>query len=300
MRSMTSSDSAELLALAAIWGASFLFMRLGAAEFGPLALSALRVGLASAVLLPIVAWQGQLPALRTHWAALAVVGILGSALPFVLFSVAALAINAGLSSIFNATAPLWGALIAWGWLGDRLSRGRVAGLAIGFAGVLGLAGGSASFKPGEHGVSAAVAVAACLVATLCYGFVANYTQRTLAGVPPLAVAAGSQVAATVVLTLPAAATWPSVAPSAAAWASVAGLALLCTALAYLLYFRLIAHLGPARAIAVTFLIPAFGLLWGALFLGETLTPAMLSGCAVILLGTALTTGVLKLPSRMAS
>ena len=294
---MKPQDIAELLTLAALWGASFLFMRLGAGEFGPVALSALRVGIASAVLLPMLFWKGQGALLRTHWRAIAVVGIVNSALPFVLFSIAALAINAGLSAIFNATAPLWGAVIAWAWLGDRLSRARVLGLAIGFAGVLWLAWDKASFKPGEHGVSAMAAIAACLAATLLYGFAANYTKRRLSGVPALVVSTGSQTAAAVVLALPAAWLWPAATPSTTAWASVVGLALLCTALAYPLYFHLIDMLGAARAIAVTFLIPVFGLFWGAVFLGETLTPAMLLGFAVILFGTALTTGVLQGPTR---
>jgi drug/metabolite transporter (DMT)-like permease len=297
---MTPRDVTELLALAALWGASFLFMRLGAAEFGPVALSALRVGIATLALLPLLLWLGQAQSLRTHWRAIAVVGVVNSALPFVLFSLAALAINAGLSSIFNATAPLWGALIARAWLGERLTRLRVAGLLIGFVGVLWLAWDKASLKPGEHGVSAGVAIAACLAATLCYGFGANYAKRRLDGVPALTVATGSQLAATVALLPPAAWLWPAKAPSAAAWANVAGLALACTALAYLLYFRLIAHLGAARAITVTFLIPVFGLFWGAVFLGEALTPSMLLGCSVILLGTALTTGVLRARVRQAS
>ena len=297
---MRARDLIELLLLAALWGASFLFMRLGAAEFGPVALSALRVGGATLVLLPLLAWYGQFATLRRHWRAIALVGVVNSALPFVLFSVAALAINAGLSSIFNATAPLWGALIAWVWLGDRLTSMRVAGLGIGFAGVLWLAWDKASIKPGEHGVSAVVAIAACLAATLCYGFAANYAKRRLADAPPLAVATGSQLAATLVLVLPAWWLWPAAAPSATAWSSVAGLALLCTALAYLLYFRLIAKLGAARAISVTFLLPLFGVLWGALFLGEAVTPAMGIGCAVILLGTAMTTGVLRWPVRQAA
>lgn len=294
---MRASDLIELVTLAALWGASFLFMRLGAAEFGPVVLSALRVGIAALALLPLLLWRGQARALRANWRAIAVVGVVNSALPFVLFSVAALAINAGLSAIFNATAPLWGALIAWAWLGDRLSRVRVAGLAIGFAGVVWLAWDKASFKPGEHGVSTVVAIAACLAATLCYGFGANYAKRKLDQVPPLAVATGSQVSASAALGLPALWLWPTAAPGATAWASVVGLALLCTAVAYLLYFRLIAHLGAARAITVTFLIPVFGLIWGAVFLGERLTPAVVLGCVVILLGTALTTGVLKVPVR---
>jgi len=292
---LKTSDLIELIALAAIWGASFLFMRMGAAEFGPIALSMLRVGGATLFLLPLLAWQRQTGVLRTQWRALAVVGIVNSVFPFVLFSIAALALNAGLSSIFNATAPLWGAMIGALWLKDRLSPSRMLGLAIGFAGVLFLAWDKASFKPGEHGVSAGVAIVACLLATLCYGFGANYTKRKLQGVPPLAVAAGSQLAATLALAVPGLWLWPTQIPSATAWGAVAGLAFLATGVAYLLYFRLIAHVGPARAISVTYLIPLFGVLWGALFLGEAVTPAMFVGGAIILAGTALVTGVVSLP-----
>ena len=294
---MKTADAIELLALAAIWGASFLFMRMGAGEFGAFALTALRVGGAALFLLPLVALRGQGAALRTHWRPIVVIGFLNSALPYLMFAVAALAINAGLSSILNATAPMWGVLVARLWIKERLTAARLLGVAIGFAGVVMLAWDKASLMPGEHGVSAAVAIGACLLATLCYGIGANYTKRRLSGAPPLAVAAGSQAAATLMLAAPAMALWPSVIPSAAAWWSLAGLAFVCTGIALVLYFRLIAHLGPARAITVTFLLPLFGLLWGALFLGEAVTASMLVGCAVILLGTGLVTGVLHLPAR---
>lgn len=297
---MRPGDLAELVALAAIWGASFLFMRLAAPEFGPAALTALRVAGAALCLLPLVFWRDHAAALVAHWKAIAVVGIVNSAMPFVLFSIAALAINAGLSSILNATAPLWGAVIAWAWLGDRMSVSRLFGLVLGFVGVLALAWDKASFKPGEHGVSAAVAIGACLLATLGYGFAANYTKQRLADVPPLAVAAGSQAAAAAVLALPAWWLAPSAMPGATAWASVATLAVLCTGVAYLLYFRLIAHLGAARAITVTYLIPLFGVVWGAVFLGEALTPAMAVGGLVVLAGTALASGVVRLPMRRAA
>ena len=288
---MRGTDLAELVGLAALWGASFLFMRLGAAEFGPLALAAVRVAGAAALLLPLVRWRGQLAALREHWRPIAVVGLVNSALPFLCYSYAALSITAGLASIFNAATPLFGAAIAWSWLGDRLTPARVAGISIGFAGVLFLVWSNvntvAGFRPGGSGW----AVAACIVATLCYGIGANYTKKRLAGVPPLAVAAGSQLAATVALALPAAWWWPNAAPSAYAWFAVAALAFACTGLAYLLYFRLIAHVGPANAISVTFLIPLFAVVWGGLFLAESVTAAMLVGCAVILAGTALATGL---------
>ena len=285
---MKSADLGELIALAAIWGASFLFMRLGAGEFGPVALSAVRVAGAALVLLPLLHWHGQLGELRRHWRSIFVVGVTNSALPFLCFSYAALSISAGLSSIFNASSPLFGAVIGWLWLRDRPTPARVLGLAIGFAGVLGLAWEKASFRPGGSGW----AIVACLAAALLYGLSANYTKRCLQGVAPMAVAAGSQLSAALLLALPALWWWPAQLPSARAWIMVALLALLCTGLAYLMYFRLIARVGPANAIAVTFLIPAFAVLWGWLFLAEPLTAAMAVGCAVILLGTALATGVL--------
>lgn len=291
---MKTADLSELIGLAALWGASFLFMRLGAAEFGPVALAAVRVGGAALVLLPLLRWRGQFGELRRHWRSIFVVGITNSAVPFLCFSYAALSITAGLSSIFNASTPLFAAVIGWWWLKDRPSGPRIAGLAIGFAGVLGLAWEKASFKPGGSGW----AIVACLAAALMYGLSANYTKRRLQGVAPLAVAAGSQLSAALVLALPALWWWPEVMPSTHAWAMVALLAVLCTGVAYLMYFRLIAHVGPANAITVTFLIPAFAVLWGWLFLAEPLTAAMAVGCAVILLGTALATGVLG-PSRFA-
>jgi drug/metabolite transporter (DMT)-like permease len=290
---MKSSDGYELVALAALWGASFLFMRMGAAEFGPVALSAVRVAGATLFLLPLLMLRGQLPALKAHWRPIFVVGVLNSALPFLCFSYAALSITAGLSSIFNAATPLFGALIAWAWLKDRLTPSRVLGLAIGFAGVLWLAWDKASFKPGGSGW----AIVACLAATLCYGVSASYTKKRLTGVAPLAVATGSQLSAALVLALPALVWWPSVLPSQAAWLAAALLAVACTGVAYVLYFRLIAHIGPANAIAVTFLIPVFAVLWGWMFLGEGITAAMVLGCAVILVGTGLTTGVLRLPAK---
>jgi drug/metabolite transporter (DMT)-like permease len=296
---MRRRDLGELLLLAAIWGASFLFMRLGAAQFGAVSLSWLRVALASLVLLPLLAWRGEWRALRRHWKPIFVVGVTNSALPFALFSYALLSITASLSSIFNSASPLFAALIAWVWLADRLSAPRVAGLVIGFAGVLGHAADRAAPSTHAEGAQALLAILACLAATLAYGFSVNFTKRYLAGVPPLALAAGSQLAAAVALAVPALALWPDILPGAAAWLNVAGLAVLCTGIAYLLYFRLIANAGPANAIAVTYLVPAFAVLWGGVFLGERPTPSMLAGCAVILLGTALATGLLPRPPRPA-
>jgi len=287
------ADTIELTGLAAIWGASFLFMRMGAAEFGPVALAAVRVWGATLFLLPLLALRGQTGALRTHWRPIFIVGITNSALPFLCFSYAALSITAGLSSIFNASTPLFGALIAWLWLKDRLTPSRTLGLAIGFLGVLWLAWDKASFKPGA---SSGWAVLACLAATLLYGFSGSFTKRFLTGVPPLAVATGSQLSSALLLAVPAVLWWPSAMPSVTAWSAAALLAVGCTGVAYILFFRLIAHIGPANALSVTFLIPVFAVLWGWMFLHEGLTAQMLVGCAVILLGTSLTTGILKLPA----
>jgi drug/metabolite transporter (DMT)-like permease len=283
--------SAEFLLLGALWGASFLFMRVAAPEFGPMPLVFVRVGVAALVLLPVLVFRRHAAALRQHWRPILVVGLVNTALPFAFFNVAALVLNAGLSGIFNATAPLWAAAIAWLWLGERPTAMRTLGLALGFAGVLGLAWNEASFKPGVHGVSPAIGIVACLVATLCYGWSVSYAKRRLAGVPPMAVAAGSQLAAAALMALPAWWWWPQTVPGATAWAAATALAAACTALAYVLYFRLIRDVGPAQAIAVTFLIPPFAILWGVLVLGEAVTVAMVAGCAVVLLGTALATGL---------
>jgi drug/metabolite transporter (DMT)-like permease len=292
---MTGRDLADLVVLAALWGASFLFMRMGAAEFGALPLAFVRVAGASALLLPLLWLRGQGPALARHWRPVAVVGIANSAVPFTLFALGALVLGTGLMAVFNATAPLWGALIAWLWLADRPSASRVFGLAVGFAGVLALSYGKADLRADASGISPAIGIAACIVATMFYGFGANYAKKAAAAVPPLAVAAGSQAAAALVLAPLAWWAWPATPPGMRSWLAALMLAVLCTAFAYILYFRLIARVGAARAISVTFLIPAFAALWGFVFLREVPTAAMLAGCAVILLGTALATGMLRLP-----
>ena len=289
---MKPFDLGELVLLAAIWGASFLFMRLGAHEFGPIAMAALRVTGASLLLLPLLAARQGLAELRRDWKPLLVVGLLNSALPFALFSFAALSITAGLSSILNATTPLWGAVVAWVWLGQRLNGLRIVGLGLGFAGVLFLAWDKASFKPGaDH--SAVWALAACLAAAACYGLAANFTKRFMSHASPLTVATGSQVFAALLLAVPAMALWPAQPPSAQAWVGVTLLALLCSGIAYILFFRLMSRIGPTNTIAVTFLIPVFAVLWGYAFLGELFSVQMAIGCAVVLFGTALALGLIK-------
>ncbi|CAJ0712095.1 hypothetical protein LMG6871_00315 [Ralstonia edaphis] len=284
---MRRSDVLELLTLAALWGGSFLFMRVAAPPFGPVALIALRVAIASCFLVPTLALRGGMGALRTHWPHLLAVGVLNSAIPFCLFAYAELTLTAGFTSVLNAAAPLFAAIVAFTWLGERMSSLRVLGLAIGFIGVIVLVGGSSVIDAKQGGV----AVAAALSATVLYGVASSYTKRFLIGVPPLAVATGSQVAATIVLAPLAYSLWPGQTPTGSVWLHVIALGIACTGVAYILFFRLVAHVGPTRAVSVTFLIPVFGVLWGILFLGEQLTLNMVIGCAVILLGTSLSTGV---------
>lgn len=288
---MSPARIAELLALAALWGASFLFMRVAAPEFGPWAMAELRVAGAGVLLLAVLAGRDGLGALAARWRTIGFVGITNSALPFVLYGVAALSITAALASIFNAATPLFAALIGWVWLREPMSRMRAVGLAIGFAGVVGLAGDKADIRQGAQGAGVALAIGACLLATLLYGFSANFTKKRLSGLGPMTLAAGSQLGAAAVLAVPALWYWPATMPSGRAWAAVAALAAFCSAVAYILYFRLIARLGATNASAVTFLIPVFGMLWGHLLLDEAVTPSMLLGCAVILVGTALTLGL---------
>lgn len=298
---MTSSHAkgwlADFLLLAAIWGASFLFMRLAAIELGALPTAALRVGIASLFLLPPLVAKGHWPALRAHWKPVLFVGVLNSGLPFALYAFAVMHITTGLSSILNATVPLFGALVAWVWLGDKPGLSRTVGLAIGFGGVVLLAGGQASFKPNASGIAPAWAVLACLAATTCYALSASFTKKHIPSLPPLVTATGSQIGATLALALPALWFHPSHLPSASAWGALLALGVLCTGIAYILYFRLIDRAGPARALTVTFLIPVFAIAYGVLLLGEEVTSWMLVCGAVILAGTALSSGLVKLPGR---
>ena len=285
----------DFVLLAAIWGSSFLFMHIGTLEFGALPTAAVRVAVAALFLLPLVWLRGLLPVLGKNWKRIFFIGLLNSGIPFACYSFALLSISTGLSSILNATVPMFGALIAWVWLKDKPTGSRMLGLVVGFAGVALLAWDKASFTPGiSGGVAPGWAVLACLLACICYGISASYTQRYLVGLPPLVTAAGSQIGATLGLALPALWLWPARMPGAGAWLSLLAVGVLCTGIAYILFFRLIEHAGPPRALAVTFVVPVFAVLYGVLFLGETITPWMLGCAGVIVGGTALATGLLKL------
>ena len=284
----------DLLILAALWGGSFLFLRIAVPEFGPLPLVELRVAIGGLFLLPALWLRYGVVELRGNAREIFILSIIHSAIPFSLLAYSTLSLTAGFTSILNSTSPLFAAIVGWLWLKDRLGGTRVVGLFLGFAGVIVLLWDKAAFNAGGSDM----AVAAALTAALFYGIGANYSNQRLRAVRTLVVATGSQISAAVFLLPFAFWAMPSTLPTVGAWIAAAALGILCTGLAYPLYFRLIGSLGATGAIAVTFLIPVFGMLWGWLFLNEPITGHMLAATTIILFGTALTTGLVKLaPQR---
>ena len=280
----------EFVLLGMIWGSSFFFTRMATQEFGPWSTAWMRVSVAAITLLPLLFLQHQAQAIKDEWRPLFGMGLFNSAVPFFCFAFALQSLSTGLSSILNATTPLFGALIAWLWLKDRPTRWRGLGLLLGFAGSAWLAvhaPGGVSFKTGGSGW----AILACLAATSCYGFSSIYSQRHLSQVPPMVIAAGSQFGALVVLAVPGFLFWPSVWPSTQAWLSVLAVGMMSTGLAYVIYFRLIAKTGAARTMSLTYLIPLFANLIGVFALDEVVNGHMLIAGIVILLGTAMASGL---------
>ena len=284
---MKPSDIAELLLLAAVWGGSFLFMRIAAPVLGPVWLIEIRVLLAGLTVLPILIRLDQLRQLRQYWLPIGVVGCINSAVPFLLLAFASLSLPAGFTSILNATAPLFGTVVALTWLKESLTRARLVGFILGFIGVIVLVG----WKAIAATPTFLLAVAAGLLAALMYAIAAPYIKQNLAGVPSLVVTTGSQLGAAVILIPALPFTVPQQPPSALVILAVIALALISTAIAYLLYFRLIQNIGSTKALTVTYLIPLFAMLWGAIALNEAITPSMLVGCGLVLLGTAIANDV---------
>ncbi|HEY8325098.1 MAG TPA: DMT family transporter [Ktedonobacterales bacterium] len=291
---MRARDFGALLALAALWGGAFLFIRVGARAIGPTTLAEARVVLAGAALLLYMAATRASLDLRGRWKRYLIMGVLQGAIPYTLISTAELHLTAGLAAILNATTPLFGALVAAVWLRDRLTLKKGVGLVIGLAGVAVVTGWSAL----PWSLTTALAVGASLAAAFSYGIAGNFAKRAFAGVPPLASATGQQLGAMVALApfaLPIAATsapWTHV-TLGVAWAVVA-LALGCTSVAFLIYFYLIKSIGPIPTLSVTFITPIFGIIWSAIFLSEQITVGVVIGMAIIFVGVLLVMGV-RLP-----
>ena len=282
---MSHASLFRLVLLSAIWGASFLFMRIGAPVLGPTLLIEIRVGLAALFLFAVGMLLKKALSLGENWRHYLILGLLNSALPFLLFAYAAQTISASLLSILNATAPIWGAVIGAVWTRTSLSARSALGLAFGIIGVALLAGfDQVTLLPG-----AGLAIAAALGAACSYGIASLYA-KSAKSVEPFANAHGSMWAATLLIA-PAVPFFPAAAvPDASVIWAVIALGILCSGVAYLLYFRLIADIGAAPALTVTFLIPVFGIFWGNLVLDEPIGWHTLVGSAIVIIGTALVTG----------
>lgn len=282
---MTARDISALFLLGAIWGASFLLMRVAAPEFGVVPLVVLRTALATLVFLPFLIIGGGASQMLSYWRPLLLLGAINTALPFTLFNYASLELQSGVLAILNATAPMFAAMIAVIWLRERLTFMMIAGMLSGFAGVVVISlektlGSQISLLP----------VLAVIGAASCYGWGACMMKRALSGVKPVAVAAGSQLWATLILLPFSLSQLPEHWPTAVAWTNALALAVICTGLAYLLYFYLISSAGPAKAVMVGYLVPLFGIIWGVIFLNEVLSVWDFTGALLILLGISFTTG----------
>jgi drug/metabolite transporter (DMT)-like permease len=285
---MTSANLLRLIFLAAIWGGSFLFMRIAAPVLGAAVLIEYRV-LFAALFLAAMALALKKPLhLRLHWKHYLILGLLNSALPFLLFAFAARTLSASLMAVLNASTPLWGTLIAAVWSRHMVSARVLVGLVLGACGVALLVGfDHVSTQPG-----AGLAIVAVLCASFMYGVASNYTRSAASaqGVEPFANAHGSMWTSAL-LVLPVVPFFPAPAtPTMGVMAAVVSLGILCSGVAYLIYFRLIQDVGPSSALTVTFLSPLFGILWGVLFLGETVGWYTFAGAAIVIVGTALVTG----------
>lgn len=277
---MRPADIARLLLLALIWGASFLLMRIEVPALGALLTADARVAIAAVALGLFVCGRGVKPGALVRVEVL-VVGISNSALPFALFAWGSRTLPAGYLAVLNATAPLFGAALAALWLADPLTLRKALGLVAGIIGVALLV----RLGPVALTTESLLGMLACLGGALSYGFATNYMKRYPSPLSSTSLAAGSQIAAALVL-FPFAC--PSIATAELSTTIVLGIALLglaCTAGAYLLYFRLIKDVGAAKALTVTFLVPLFAMFWGALILNESVTPRFLAGAFSVLVAT---------------
>jgi drug/metabolite transporter (DMT)-like permease len=280
-------DLQRLFLLAAIWGASFIFFRIIAPVLGAIWTAEFRTLIAGIALLGFALFTSAKLELRERWKWYFVVGVLNSGIPFALIAFAELHLSASLAAILNATSPLWSALVGALFFSEAFNTKKGIGLILGILGVVVLVG----WSPLEPGLQTTLSVAAMLGATLCYGIAANLTKANLKGAPPLGSSVGSQFASSFALLFLMPFDLPRAAPNLTVVLSLLALAVVCTAVAYILYFRLIADLGATKALTVTFLVPIFGTLWSIIFLHEPLGLEKILACAIILAGASLVTGM---------
>lgn len=285
---MTATDLRNLFMLAAIWGGSFLFMRIAVADFGTWPLMLVRVGVAALALWLVVFWRKKWQAFNGYMWAIMFVGIVNAAIPFSLYAYASQHVASSTLAIVNALTPLFGALIARLWLGEKLSLWRSLGLIIGFGGILALVYPSLFLSGGSE----RWAILASITATISYGVAASFSTKYLQGADPLVVTTGSLSTATLCVIPFAYWSWPENTIGLGSWSAALTLALLCTALAYIIFYRLITSIGGARSVTVTFLVPPFGIIWGVLLLNEPFGLNELICTLFVLIGTLLATGFL--------
>lgn len=290
---MKPADLLRMLTLAALWGGSYLFMRLSVAHVGAAWVVEGRTLAGGLVLAAFIVFTGRGFALARHWRGYLVIGILGVAIPFWLIGTAIRTIDASTAAILNATSPIFSAIVAAIWIRDRLTLEKVAGIGLSIAGIAVLVG----WTPKPMSAAELFACALSLTACACYGWVSVFTKVHLKDAPTSALSAVSCLVAAGALA-PFTPWAVALAPvPAMAWASVLALGIFSTGAAFILYYRLIADLGPVRALTVTLLIPVFGIFWGVVLLGEPLTPGRVLGCVIVLAGCAMALGLLRIPLR---
>ncbi len=289
---MRHREVAALLTLAALWGGSFLAVRLAAPAFGPFALIDARVLLAAAALLLYVLLRRQRVAVRLRWRGYLLLGAVNAAAPFTLIAYAELQLTASLAAILNATTPLFAALIAAVWLREALTTRKVGGLVLGLLGVALVVGWSSLPLTS----ATFLAAGASLLAAFCYALGGVMVKARFSATPSLTLAVGQQLGAGIVLLPLAASHLPAAMPSADAILAMLYLALAGTAFAYLLYFHLVARVGPSNTLSVTLLAPVFGVLWSVLFLAEAISATTIVGLVVVLAGVLLATRQPKTPT----
>ncbi|PAU73331.1 DMT family transporter [Vreelandella alkaliphila] len=290
---MSSADALRLVLLSSLWGLSFIFMRVAVPEFGPVPLVLIRMGIGALLLVPLLMSLRYLTLIWQHKGALLILGIINHVLPFSLLALATTRLEAGFTSLINATTPIFTALLGAAFFATPVQRQQYLGLALALFGVYVLSADRLDFTLGGDGWF----IVAVLGATFCYGLAGNYSKTSLSHLPSRVLAAGSSAMSALVLLVPGLLLWPSEPVSVLAWGNALALAMLSTTLAFLLYFGLLASAGATATSTVTFLIPVSALLWGYLLLDETLSLQVVTGMVITLSGTAIATRLLKFRSR---